>query len=225
MDVVLKLLFRKIIIKIIIFLFITNYIYAQEYDIVPYALIPYYFPNECFYGHNPANATATKVNQHYSSLLSELQEPIIFKEYPNEVYRFTYSVSFVDKNPITIRIEDTENKKVMTFKFIYKKNVYVSNQPLDIFSKTIVIKEKEWVILKNKIDSLNFWEIPSKKTNKDFILSSYSALWILEGRKNNLYHMVHRTSYKDVTQENEIREICLFLLKLSKLKLNKRYFY
>jgi len=43
----------------------------------------------------------------------------------------------------------------------------------------------------------------------------------LEGQNNSLYHKVHRNCGK----EKEIGEIRLSLLKLSKLKLRKKYFY
>ena len=150
-------------------------------------------------------------NIYYSEILRKLQEPKLYRNYPNEVYRFTWQGYLATlHNPLSIRIENNNGNIIMYIKY-NKKNIMVSD--------TLLLDKQVWTELKNKIDSLNFWEIsPVEKTE---IVVMDGSVWILEGKKGNLYHMVHRKSGKN----KEIGEICMYLIKKSKLKIRKKELY
>ena len=67
------------------------------------------------------------------------------------------------------------------------------------------------------IAEINFWDLsPIEETQ---VMGADGAHWIFEGLKNNEYHMVDRWS----GYEKETSKACLYLLELSKLKIEDIY--
>lgn len=161
---------------------------------------------------------ALHTNSRYTEQLIKLNEPKLFKEYPNESYRFTW-FGWLGRshNPISLRMEQINGNIYLFVKYINSKN---SRKHGDLLvSDTFVITEKDWTTLKIKIDSLNFWDIPPiEKTN---IVIMDGSTWVFEGKSDGLYHMIHRQNGKN----KETGELCLYLLKWSNLKIKKKEFY
>jgi hypothetical protein len=68
------------------------------------------------------------------------------------------------------------------------------------------------------ISAADFWASPTPDLNTS---GKDGALWILEGVKEQKYHVVDRWTPKD----GAYREACLYLLGLSKIEVNKKEIY
>ena len=160
---------------------------------------------------------ANYINFILSMEFSKLNEPKLYHEYPYEVYRFTWSAYLKNAhNPLTIRIENDGKKAYLIAKYI-RYNRF-SNKDKLIIKDTITIDKNKWVEFKNIINSINFWNIsPIEKTS---IVVFDGSTWILEGSIDKSYHMVHRKMAK----HKEIGEVCLYLLKLSGIKVKENEF-
>lgn len=86
-----------------------------------------------------------------------------------------------------------------------------------VIDSCLTISENEWNSFSNIIKEIDFWNLsPIEKTQ---VIGYDGAQWILEGSKENTYHMVNRWSSDD----KETSKACLYLLELSKLKIEKVY--
>lgn len=161
--------------------------------------------------------SATIRNSYYSKQLLSLKEPKLYQEYPHDVYRFTWFGYFGQRhNPFTIRIEDHNESVFVVSKFISRDK----NKKESLFvNDTIFLDNKTWIRFNTMIKDINFWEIPS--IEKSSIVVMDGSTWILEGKKNYIYHAVFRINGKD----KEIGDICLFLLRLSNLKIKNKELY
>jgi len=214
---------KKIIfINIGILLFIINSIYAQRNDTIVYYFPKEYFldtinhfeqeKNEEFFERRKSTAFLF-VNTPYSLHLKELNEPVLFKEYTNETYRFTWIGYFSFLNPVSIRVEINNDNIFLISKYIGRNK---KNKKLFV-NDTIFLDDQEMIIFKNKLDSINFWDIPTIEQTNIAVMDG--STWILEGKKAEKYHAVAR----HVDWEKDIGGFCLYLVKLSKIKFNRRH--
>jgi hypothetical protein len=162
-----------------------------------------YFPdgtlNEKQHCHN-------SYNQRYSKYLSALQEPVFKKPVPEktQVYRFLWLRTF--DVPVCIRINiGSGSSTTLTIKVTNGLGGYF---PGDIIkNRTIILTEAQKnefldTLLRNK-----FWDLKNeKRSGKD------GARWLIEGIKENKYHVTHSWSPKS---NNSIREIGMLMLQLS----------
>ncbi|NSW44773.1 MAG: hypothetical protein HPY79_02965 [Bacteroidales bacterium] len=161
---------------------------------------------------------ATLKNSWYSEQLIKLNEPKLYNEYYYESYRFTwFGYLKTSHNPISIRIENQNGNIFLITKYICSKGCS-KNKGL-IVNDTVNIEKKEWENFKARIDSMNFWNIPPIEKTEIVIMDG--STWIFEGKNDKLYNMVHRSCGK----KKEIGEICLYLLKLSNLKIKNKDIY
>lgn len=156
-------------------------------------------------------------NKMYSESLSRLNEPTLIHEYPNEVYRFTWFGYLGNRhNPLTVRIENHNGNVFIVSKYISRKN---NGEEELVINDTVFVDDRSWAEFANMIDDADFWGIsPIEKTQ---IVYMDGSIWILEGRKDDLYHAVFRSMGKN----KETGDICLRLLYLSNLKLRRKQFY
>jgi hypothetical protein len=92
-------------------------------------------------------------------------------------------------------------------------------QPGKVLMTQIVELSKEQVSqFEALIRSSNFWELPTHNAEKG---GSDGSQWILEGVKNQKYHVVDRWTPTD----GKYREACLYLLNLSRLKVDPKHVY
>jgi hypothetical protein len=156
-------------------------------------------------------------NAVYSEKLLRLKEPKLFSDYKQETYRFTWS-GYVGKshNPLSLRLEKHNENIYLFVKYINGKS---QKQGDILVTDTVVISENDWNTFKNKLDSIDFWNVPS--VEKTDIVTMDGSVWILEGKHDNIYHMVHRQDGRN----KEIGELCLYLLNLSNIRVKKKEFY
>jgi len=160
----------------------------------------------------------------YSVWIVELNEPPLNVELDYESYRFTWSW-FVRgyHNPLSVRIENHNGnilliaKYVQSTKYNRRKGIFKN---VELFADTVYLEQKEWDNFKDKISSINFFDITPTETTDKIIADGSS--WIFEGNNGKLHHMVQRhVSGKT----SEIGDICLYLLKLSNIPIKEGWFY
>lgn len=158
----------------------------------------------------------------YAKYLIAMDEPSLFQESKEKTvhsYRFLWLRSFDPAVAIRLTI-DPEGTGLIEVK-VFKENG--DNAGRVIMNETVPVgKENVDQFLQQVIKS-GFWELPtSEKENQsdDFItIHSDGAQWILEGAKSGDYHVVDRWSPK----KGLYRSLCLRLVELAKLKVNKIY--
>ncbi len=175
-----------------------------------------YFLSDCFYdtvnlfGYDEKDSmfylhrkkVAIQRNVYHSKKLSQLKEPVINVEYPTDVFRFTWIQSFEKKhNPMTLRVERIHDSTMVVVKYIqYDKKV------IELISDSVFISNNHWDLFCATVDSLCFFDM--QPIEKSDILVMDGSIWILEGKINDTYHMVHRVEGK----HKDIGLICLQLV-------------
>ncbi len=159
--------------------------------------------------------SALFVNTWFSKQLTALNEPKLYKNYDFESYRFTWLRTF--HNPISIRLEKRNNDYLL---FVKRANGAGGYNPGQVVQNdTIQITESQWNEVMSKIYNINFWGIPTVEKSDMIVMDG--AMWIFEARKENNYNMVYRQTSKGT----EINELCMLLLNMSRLKINKKEIY
>ena len=169
-----------------------------------------YFPEGVF---SSDPGTSERKAEIYSRRLKLMSETPIFaaNNPPTEVYRFLWGRSF--HSPIMIRVQKSGNN----YSLVLKK---AKKQDSDIIiekEEERTITSKEWNTFINHLNKLSFWNYSS--FNDKVCLDG--ATWMLEGSRNKKYHMVHRHCPKS----QKLRNACLYLVKLSGLKLDPQEIY
>jgi len=159
----------------------------------------------------------------YSVWIVELNEPPLNEDINCESYRFTWKGTFgVYHNPFSVRIENHDGNIFLISKYVQRTN-YIRRKMkfknVDLFADTLYLEQKEWDIFKDKISSINFFDIPPTETS---IVIIDGSVWIFEGNDGKSHHMVQRSAYPEIS---EIVDICLYLLKLSNIQIKEKWFY
>lgn len=158
-----------------------------------------------------AAGTANRLKSH----LENLNEPCLYNTAitgDTKILRFTWLRSF--HHPISIRLEKTKNKTILIWKEGKGMGGY-SPEGLKRKGKKKITR-MQWdklsaLLEKHKIDTL---------PNKDYIPMMDGATWTLEKKDLNGYK-AHNTN----SPSEDFKKICLYLLKLSKLKIKKARIY
>jgi len=195
----------------------------------PYQL---YFPEESFldtinrfYQREPDSVFLENMkswaifhNRWYSEHLFAMKEPILFVQNNHkEIYRFAWLRSFDE--PIAIRVEKSEEGIFLFVKVCDGKGGYEPGK-LTVNQK-IRLTKKKWKKFSEALTKYDFWSTsPIEKTN---VLICDGARWILEGKSKKGYHVVDRHSPGEY-RDNEFRELCLYILKLSDLSVKGRIY-
>ena len=151
-------------------------------------------------------------NEWYSKHLKAMDEPAIPSiTGANETYRFLWLRTF--HHPIAIRLWRTGEERNIVFKELsgaggYEPGKLITNQ-------TQQLSADEWDMFIKLLQEASYWRLPTE--SKDLALDG--AQWILEGKKDEQYHLVDRWSPKG----GSYREACLYLLKLSGQKQKELY--
>lgn len=148
----------------------------------------------------------------YSSHLKALEEPVLSDSLPAKIFRFTWLRTF--HNPIVIGIENIND----TIKLYWKVNDGAGGyEPGKIIEdKSKILTLKEWTGIVDKINAIDFWNLPSTENE---ILGTDGAQWILEGKELGKYHVVDRWL------GGEIGKICLELINLTDLEIKEDDIY
>ena len=149
----------------------------------------------------------------YSEQLSAMQEPVIKDVRNTEIYRFTWLRSFHE--PVAIRIYKEGNNATLVWKSC---NGAGGNAPGKLKVNHLKkLNDKEWQKFLEMLQMLDYWNMP---TNKE-TFGCDGAQWILEGVSGNRYHVVDRWSPSD----DYYAQTCLYLLKLTNLRIKKEDIY
>jgi hypothetical protein len=239
---------RKTLLIIILMLFFFSAGYAQNAEMNMDTAM--FFPNEylldtinAFGQEKDSNyyermeKSAIFTNNWYSKKLILLDEPKLYNKSNHESYRFTwFGYLGVSHNPLSVRIENHDGNIFLIAKYFHRKLGfkeeidgrffnnklwgYGTKREYDekvIIHDTIFLGQKEWKIFKDKLESVDFWNVSPIEITEIVVFDG--STWIFEGNNGTLYHMVHRRVF---TKSSEIGDICLYLLKLSKIPIKKK---
>jgi len=147
--------------------------------------------------------------------LSDLQEPCLYNSQVssnNEIYRFTWLRSF--HNSIAIRVEKSENK----YKLIWKLGKGAGGyEPRGIKRKGVKrISSKNWNKFIVLLEQADFENSP----NQTYVPMTDGASWTLEHKTSSTFK-AHDTN----EPKGKFKEACLFLLKLSGIRIKKENIY
>ncbi|NEV95076.1 hypothetical protein G3567_13105 [Psychroflexus sp. YR1-1] len=148
----------------------------------------------------------------YSEHLNALDEPVLCDTLPTKIYRFTYLRTF--DNPIVIRIENDNGTISIHWKVSDGAGGYEPGEIIERESKKLSMED--WKLIENKIDSIDFWNLPTVETG---LMGTDGSQWILEGKTLGQYKVVDRWC------GGKISSVCKELIELTDLKLKKDDIY
>ena len=146
-------------------------------------------------------------NNWYSEHLYSLKEPILKEIKPQniEIYRYTNLGTW--SNPISYRVEKTDSTLILSKRRTDGQGGYDAGKLVE--NKIKLIELSDWTLLKEKLDTINFWNL---KTHNETIGFDGSE-WILEGYKNGKYHFVTRWT-PDHYGDKKFVETCVYFENL-----------
>ncbi|MBW8039610.1 MAG: hypothetical protein FVQ85_06380 [Planctomycetes bacterium] len=187
------------------------YLYYQETAYRNRPVDYTYFPDKIFSDRKDIHDFTVS---RFTKYLKALKEPSIYKQRDisnKKVFRFTWLRTFHE--PVSIRLEiKPDGSGIIFAKKIYSGGGFEVGR-INKNKKKKIAKEKTDEFLK-LIKEKNFWDIPSIKDS----MVIDGAQWMIEGLYDQKYHLVDRWSPK-----TGVREIGLFLLDLSGLKIREIY--
>jgi hypothetical protein len=176
---------------------------------------PQYFPVGVF-SNDPVRPDASA--RWYSAFLRSMKEPSLLSAAANRDflgYRFLYLRTF--HHPIAVRVElnpdgtgklfGTETSGAGGFRtgtVLFRQTIALSKEQVDRFD----------TLLRGS----DFWALPTEDETPP---GNDGAQWILEGVRDQKYHIVDRWSPDGGTY----REACLYVLKLSQIKVDPKEIY
>jgi hypothetical protein len=174
-----------------------------------------YFPAGIF---GPHESELNWIRKFYSSSLAAMQEPPLFplKDKNVETYRFVWLRSF--HPPVAVRLWKAGNQSYMSTKQLSNVGVPINGEA--IFPKTLAVNEtqsitnEEWAHFQDLLKKAEFWPMP---TIDETPIGLDGSGWLLEGVKQDQYHMVHRQS----PEQGAYREVCIYLLRVSRVKIDE----
>ena len=149
----------------------------------------------------------------YSAQLCALEEPLLYRYKDTIAYRFTWLRTF--HHPIAIRIENYHNTYGLYWKVASGAGGYEPGSI--IIDRKRELTKEEWLRFTHLINSCNFWDMPYKNQR----MGTDGAEWIMEGIEQGNYHVAERWS----PEKSAYKECCLYLLKLTGMKISKADIY
>ncbi len=149
----------------------------------------------------------------YSKHLRKMNEPILYTVTNKkiEIYRFTWLRTF--HHPIMIRVYQSGEKGFLIAKELSGAGGYEPGELKHNVKRRLT--KKGWQNILVHVKRSSFWSLKSNIDDGGLD----GARWIMEGVKKGKYHMVDRFS----PEKGSYRELCLYLLKLSGLKVKRIY--
>lgn len=158
---------------------------------------------------------AKRSSEGFSIQLSDLREPCLYNkvmEDNTQIYRFTWLRSF--DPPISIRIEK-QNSNVFLFWKVGKGAGGYAPKGLKKSGKK-KLSENEWTEFQNLVKNTDFDNLPNEK----YIPMCDGASWTLEKKSKDSFK-AHDTN----EPSGEFKKCCLYLLKLTRLKVKEEDIY
>lgn len=155
----------------------------------------------------------------YSHYLYIMHEPLLYNKIDNKIiFRFTMIRSFQD--PITVRLEQEDNKYTLIWKKIdFENNLDPSgmlNKPIKLsLINQEPISDEEWRQFIETFNKSGFWNM--ENDNNEVGIDGYH--WLLEVSTDKYYHWVSRFS----PDSGGFYDCCNYLLSLTDLKFDNNY--
>lgn len=156
--------------------------------------------------------------------LSFLLEPslVVSKPCSAKVYRFLWLRSA--HPPVSVRAWTANGKHVLVAKYLDGRGGYFRGR----FAQTRVksLSDEQWNSLMTLLNDASFWNLPTEEPiepprDGSFGMIQFDgASWIVEAAVDNGYHITIRHPPKD-----KYRDACLYLLKLSGLRIKPNEIY
>lgn len=165
---------------------------------------------------SPRDRELVWTRKFYSSSLAAMEEPALKDKKNVEVYRFLWLRSF--HPPVSVRLWQSGNECYMNTKQLSDMGVPKNDEA--IFSKSLAVNKtqsitrEEWSHFQELLKKAGFWSMPTIDENP---VGLDGAGWLLEGVKQDQYHVVHRQS----PAEGAYRELCIYLLRVSGVKIDE----
>jgi hypothetical protein len=168
-----------------------------------------YFPKSIFSKNR--NDVDRLMNDWYGKHLKAMGERSLLDDSGNdtEIYRFLWLRTF--HHPVFVRVERNKNKAGLFTKELDGAGGYAPGKVLREYEHRLT--KQEFCEFLNLLEKADYWSLPS--TEDDGGVDG--AQWILEGVKNDRYHVVDRFS----PEKGEYQEACIYLLKLSNIDVDK----
>ena len=153
----------------------------------------------------------------YSRSLQEMAEPSFQTIVPANVesYRFLWLRSF--RPGISVRIWKCPRGYCLTAKQLDSVDHYADGKFVPTAKLTVnnsrSLTVDDWDRFLSLLDRTYFWSMPTVDGGP---VANDGASWLLEGARGSKYHIVDRQS----PQTGDYRDACLYLLKLSELKVD-----
>jgi hypothetical protein len=122
-----------------------------------------------------------------------------------ETYRFLWLRSF--HHPIAVRIERSGDGISLEAVELSETGSYPSSV---LHRAKRTLSSQDWAELQALLVRSDFWKLPTKRPD-DSILMMDGAGWIVEGRREGVYHIVNR----DSRDGGDYRALGLLFLRLS----------
>lgn len=171
-----------------------------------------FFPPKVLAQDQPGN---TFRNNWYSKHLSAMKEESLYSPEGDwiESYRFLWLRSF--HNPVAVRLWKCGSARFISVKELDGAGGYEPGRL--ILDRKRELTLEEWNAFRHHLEDSCYWQLPTRDDGGGLD----GAQWILEGVKGGRYHVVDRWT----PQNGSYRELCLYALKLSGLKLDTSELY
>jgi hypothetical protein len=172
-----------------------------------------FFPPKVLAQDQPGNQFR---NNWYSKHLRAMKEESLYSPEGDwvESYRFLWLRTF--NHPVAVRIWKCGSVRFISVKELDGAGGYEPGK-LKLDRKRELTPD-EWSGFMRHLNDSCYWQLPSQDHAGD---GNDGSQWILEGVKAGRYHVVDRWT----PQNGSYRELCLFMLQLSGLKLDSSELY
>lgn len=149
----------------------------------------------------------------YSKALAAMNEPSLSLPRANqkESYRLLWLPSF--DHPVSVRLWRSGSRGYLVVKQLSGAGGY--NPGKLAVSRRRALSVGEWDEFTRLLEQSSYWKL----STDDGEIGTDGAQWVLEGTIKGRYHVVDRWS----PQDGNYREVCSYLLKLTKLELRRIY--
>jgi hypothetical protein len=196
---------------------ITNYLDSSiktDKNNIPIDSNQFYFPTKIFHNPNSLINIDTLILAWYSKHLRAMKEPLLFNKKENkQIFRFTWLRTF--DNPVTIRIEKSQDNIVLSWKLCDGAGGYDPGKMT--ISDSITVDEETWRLFNKLVNRTHFWDMETVEKDQ---IGLDGEQWILEGKNEQKYHVVDRWT----PTSGAYFDCCNFLIKeirIDSLKLSE----
>lgn len=152
----------------------------------------------------------------YSKFLTALNEPSLWmasKTQRMTSYRFLWLRSF--HHPVSVRLDvQSDGTALVRTTITSGHGGYEPGKIISSRTRKLNREQTRWFL--NLVDEVKFWSLPTNPPKDPNVVGLDGAEWVLEGVKDNQYHVVDRWS----PEKGEIHTLGItMLIDLAKLKL------